>query len=468
MANEAWIEEISGTLNEKLKKYKKFHNEQYKIYGGKWSPSALGISVSAELDAKIEVYLDYSRIECDFIANQMNFDVLVGDEWGLLAYLEMANVDRVIKSAIKNSLIGSCSFVSTTPGNPAFGEPPIVLTAHTGYEATGIFNSRTGKLDAGIAVETYNKDGEPETFLLFMPDGTYRIDKDGKIEKLFESKTGCQLTLFPWDQDLASRPFGRPRTNASQKSLAGSAIRTLKRAELAGEFFSSPMRYILTKVNEADEENKMEVWNSTLGTLLEYQSAEGEDNPEVGQLPASDPEPYVKQFRMIVEQYAAGAAMNPQEFGAAPSNGGMSADSEAERSRKTRALIADAQGTYGEAIKQVAINAAGILKMDIVPEMHLMKAAWTVQILETDLVKIGDGLIKSLQVAPDIAETDFVNEKLGISKRSRLDRSGGLPKEMSPEGSLSSMSPELQAIITGNTFDPENRISGVSPSDIVS
>lgn len=458
--------ELFEKLRSKLEKHSEWHNEQYELYGGKWTPESLGISVSTDLDSKIEVQLDLSRIEVDFLANQLNFDVLVGDQWNLIDYLEMGNCDRVFRSAIKNSMIGSCSFVSITPGNIEQGEPPVVYTPYTGYEATGILNSRTGKLDAGIAIDKYNEDGTPKSYLLFLPDGTYEYDEEGNIEKIYESKSGVQLVPFVYDQDLASRPFGRARTSSAQKALVGSAIRTLKRAELSSEFFASPLRYIFTKADEEDNDNILEVWNSTIGALLEMQTEAGVEHPEIGQLASSSPEPFIKQFNMFIEQYAANAAMSPQEFGVAPSNGALSAEAEAERSKKMKDLLAECQNAYGEAIKQVAIHTANILGLEVVPEMLMMKTAWVQTTLDSDLGRIGDALGKLFAAVPELQETDIAFEKLGISKRSRIDRTGGLP-DSTPAKRLSSLSDELKQMITDNSNDPDNRISKLSPSDTI-
>ena len=465
---EEFEKDISSKLISKLDKFATWHNEQYTIYSGKWSPSSLGIALSPDLDSKIQVYLDLSRIEIDYLANKLVFDAFSGDDWEILDYLEMANCDRIFKSAIRNSMIGSCSFVAVTPGDIEKGEPPVVLTVYTGYEATGIFNSRTGKLDAGIAIESYNSSGEAETYLLFLLDGTYRLDAEGNIEKLFESSTGCQLVPFVYDQDLASRPFGRARTSSAQKSLAGSAVRTLKRSELSSEFFASPLRYIFTKISESNVgdggEDALDVWNSTIGSLLEYRS-NSDETPVIGELTSSSPEPYIKQFNMFIEQYAANAAMNPQEFGVSPSNGALSAEAAAERSRKMNDLLSECQSSYGDSIRQVAIHSAGILGLSIVSEMYKIRVLWTKTVLDSDLGKIGDALGKLFAAIPELADTDFAYEKLGISKRSRMDRSGGIVDPAANR--LSALSDELKEIIENNSNDPENRISGLSPSDSV-
>lgn len=466
MAKE-YSEELFEVLNKKLDKHKSWHKDQYNYYSGKWSPSSLGIALNANLDNKIQVNLDFSRIEIDFLANQLVFDAFDGDDWNLLDYFEISGCDKIIKSAIKNSMIGSCAFVSISPGSTELGEPPVVFTPYTGYEATGIFNSRTGKLDVGLAIESYDEDGEPESFYIFLPDGTYLRDKEGNITKLFESKTGVQLVPFVYEQDLASRPFGRARTNVSQVNLAGSAIRTLKRSEISSEFFASPLRYIFTKIDENSSsetgEDDLDVWNSTIGQLLEYRTS-SESTPEIGELTASSPEPYIKQFNMFVEQYAANAGMNPQEFGVSPSNGALSADAEAERSRKMKNLISECKLNYGYSIKEMSIHAAGVLGIEIVPDMHRMRILWSQTVLDSDLGKIGDALGKLFSAVPELSETDYAYEKLGISKRSRIDRSGALPDEGSKKR-LMNLSDELKDIISKNANDPENRISGVSPSE---
>lgn len=463
MENE-YSAELFEKMSKKLDKHSSWHRDQYNYYSGKWSPSSLGIALNQNLDNKIQVNLDFSRIEIDFLANQLVFDAFDGDEWDLLDYFEIAGCDKIVKSAIKNSMIGSCAFVSISPGNPDHGEPPVVFTPYTGYEATGIFNSRTGKLDAGMAIHDYDEDGKPESFLIFLPDGTYLKDKDGNITKSFDSSTGVQLVPFVYDQDVASRPFGRARTNLSQKNLAGSAIRTLKRSELSSEFFASPLRYIFTKIDESGsgEEDALDVWNSTIGQLLEYRSG-SDETPEIGELTASSPEPYIKQFNMFVEQYAANAGMNPQEFGVSPSNGALSADAEAERSRKMKNLIAECKVNYGISIKELVIHAASILGLEITPGMHRIRVLWVNTVLDSDLGKIGDALGKLFTAVPELAETDYAYEKLGISKRSRIDRSGALPDDSKKR--LSNLSEELKEIINKNANDPENRISGMSPSE---
>lgn len=450
--DQVFIVDMFEKLRNKLSKYTSYHAEQYDIYNGKWSPSSLGISVSPELDAKIKVNLDWGKISVDQFVSQLNFDLVENDQWGVMDYFNYGNADRVIKSAIKNSAVSACSFVSVTPGNVEVGEPPVIYTPYTGYEATGFYNSRTGKLDIGIAIESY-KDGEPVSYLLFMPDATYRMIEGEAPVKLFDSNFGCQLILFPFDQDLASNPFGRSRNNGPQKSLVGSAIRTLKRSELSSEFFASPLRYVFTKGFE-DASSSLESWNSTIGQLLMANTEPNDDNPEIGQLGTSDPTPYIKQFNMFAEQFAAGACMNAQEFGVAPANGSLSADAESERRRKMVNLLNESKSVYGECIKQMALHTISIVSGQFVPEMYKMSVAWVNSVVESDLGRIGDSLGKLFAVVPELSSTDIAFEKLGISKRSRIDNDGGLSS--SPEQRLKGLSDELKEIIRSNAETPDN------------
>ncbi len=77
-------------------------------------------------------------------------------------------------------------------------------------------------------------------------------------------------------------------------SLTEGAVRTVKRSEISGEFYSFPQRYALG--TDPDQE-PMDKWKATLSTLLEITKDDDGDKPTVGQFTQQSMQPYMDQIR---------------------------------------------------------------------------------------------------------------------------------------------------------------------------
>lgn len=441
-----FLDDVASLMSKQLESFSGYQDQQKEIYDGRRAPLSLGISLSPELDAKIRTKLSWGTVSVDYLSNQLNFDILLNDEWGINELFNYGQADNAINSAIKNSIIASCSFVSVTPGNTSVGEPPVVYTVYSGSEATGIFNNRTGKLDFGLAIEKMEND-KVVSWLVFAPDATYRWDGEN-FTKINDSKYGCQLVLFAYCQDIATKPFGVSRNDSAQREAIDSAIRVLKRLEISSEFYATPQRYLFT--NGEEGLSNLESLNSKIGQILHLNNGESEtDSPTFGSIDAASPEPFIDAFNLYAQQFAAAALMDPQEFGISPANGSLSSDAEDRRAKKMVDLTNRVKKIYDFSVKQLAFHSASIVGIPITGDMFKLSATWVNSIGSvSDIGKIGDALGKLFESVPELAKTDIAYELLGISKRGRLDNIDAI--KVDPMAEFNGFSDELKQIIMEN------------------
>ena len=78
----------------------------------------------------------------------------------------------------------------------------------------------------------------------------------------------------------AVRPFGHSRISRACMSIVGSAMRTVKRSEIAAEFYSYPQKYV---VGLSENAERMDKWKATMSAMMSFTKDEDGDSPTLGQ-----------------------------------------------------------------------------------------------------------------------------------------------------------------------------------------
>lgn len=423
-------------MKDTLEKKERWHRTKSKLFEGKHVAETLGISLSEDMDRKIPAKLDWFRIAVDAVADQLNFDVLLNDHWGANKVLQNANCDMVFDSAIRRSLISACSFVSVVAGDTDAGEPPVVLTAYTGSEATGIYNQRTNTLEAGLVVSgyssTFSSSGLPSEWQLFLPDGIYEISEGGRtFTKIGEGIGAVQLVPFVFRQDVAARPFGESRISEASVDLLDRALRVYKRMELSSETLANPQRYVAIRTSEIEDGMTEESQNklSEIGKYLTYVG--NADEVRIGELNAHGPDGFLKFLGSISSQFASAMLMEPSDFGVEAANGSLSSETLIERKRKMGNLLSKAKRSYGASIKNIAEIALLIRDGEVDRRFSDVETRWLSTVGVKDYGALGDAIGKVQEVAPSLQNEQFVLDTLGISMRGRTDEAETLTGRMS-------------------------------------
>ena len=81
----------------------------------------------------------------------------------------------------------------------------------------------------------------------------------------------------------------------------GSALRTIKRSEIAAEFYSFPQKYVVGLSSEAE---RMEKWRATMSSMLQFDKDADGDSPKLGQFTQQSMSPHTEQLRMFASLFS--------------------------------------------------------------------------------------------------------------------------------------------------------------------
>ena len=166
-----------GYLKNKLRQKEIRVKLRYRYYEMKEKHSDQGLLIPNWMKDNYRATVGWCAKSVDALADRLVFQGFEPqyDDYGANQIFEFNNPDIFYDSVIKESLIGSCSFVHITHGEG--GELTPRLSVLTAKDATGIIDEQTGLLKEGYAVLDRDKD---------RPTRSRKIDpKANKTEDVF-------------------------------------------------------------------------------------------------------------------------------------------------------------------------------------------------------------------------------------------------------------------------------------------
>lgn len=345
----------------------------------------------------------------DSLANRLTVDGFRNDNFGMEEIFKQNNADVLYDSAILSALISSCSFIYVfmKDGYPA-------LEVIDGSRATGIIDDTCNLLTEGYAILEEDDKHNPLLEAYFEPGRTTYFPKD---EEPYVIINNCLYPLLVpvINRPDAKRPFGHSRISRACMSIQDSAVRTLKRSEVAQEFYAFPQKYILGMEEDAEFNNRA----ATMSSFLRIDKDSDGDRPVVGQFNSSSFTPYLEQLRSYASLFGAETGLTLDDLGF-PSQNPSSAEA-IKATHDNLILTANkAQRTFGTGL----INAGYIARClaDDKPyarkEIYLTEVAWAPTVLPDSsmLSAIGDGVLKINQAIPEYLNEATVQSLTGIKK----------------------------------------------------
>ena len=332
----------------------------------------------------------------DAMADRLVFREFEDDNFALNEIYQMNSRDVFFGSAILSALIGSCCFVYISRDDDGYPRLQVI----DGGNATGILDPITSLLTEGYAVlERDPQFGTPTLEAYFTADETVFYPKDGAPYSVANPAPYPLLVPVIHRPD-ASREFGRSRISRACISIQQAALRTLKRSEVAAEFYSFPQKYVTGISQDAD---MMDKWQATISTFLMFDKDEDGDKPVLGQFQQQTMSPYVEQLRTLAALFAGETGLTLNDLGFVTDN--PSSAEAIKASHETLRLMArKAQRDFSVGFLNAGYLAACV--RDDFPylrrQLYLTRPKWE-PIFEPDaamLSSIGDGAIKLNQAVP--------------------------------------------------------------------
>lgn len=397
-------------LRRKLSSKRQRALTRYKFYEMKNAARDFGISTPPNL-IQWQSVLGWCGTAVDALADRIVFREFEEDNFNLNEIFQMNNPDIIFDSAVLSATISACCFIYISPDDNGYPRLQVI----DGSNATGIIDPITGLLEEGYAVLKRNSDTDkPILEAYFTKEETRYILKGEKNDEVVPHKVGYPLLVPIIYRPDAKRQFGHSRISRSCMSLVGSALRTIKRSEIAAEFFSYPQKYATGLSEDAEP---MDKWKATMAAMLSFTKDEDGDHPVIGQFAQQSMTPHLEQLKMFAALFAGETGLTLDDLGFATANPSSSEAIKAAH-ENLRYTARKAQRSFGSGFLNTGYLAA-CLRDNFHYErrqLYITKPTWE-PIFEPDaaaLSGVGDALLKLQQAFPDYITDKKLYDLTGI------------------------------------------------------
>lgn len=287
-------------------------NLRYSYYEMKNLTFDFGISSPPELKYWNSV-VSWCAHGVDALSDRLEFNSFGNDIFNLGYIFDQNNKDVLFPSAIKGALIAACSFIYISQDESGFP----LLQVINADDATGVMDERTGLLNEGYAVIERDEWGRPLKECYFTHEWTAYYEK-GQLVDYWEYPVKEPMLVPLVYRPDAKRPFGHSRISRACMSTVGSALRTIKRSEIAAEFYSFPQKYATGLDADAEQMNK---WSAAMSAMMQFTKNEnGTNDVHVGQFSQQSMSPHVEQLKMFASLFAGEVGLTLDDLGFPQSN----------------------------------------------------------------------------------------------------------------------------------------------------
>lgn len=382
---------------------------RYKYYEMKNRVKDFQISTPPEL-RNVQSVLGWCGKAVDNLADRIVFREFTNDNFDIGEIFLMNNPDTFFDSAVLSALISSCCFVYISVDKTGFPKLQVI----DGANATGIIDDSTGLLVEGYAVLERDKNKNPKTEAYFTKGDTWIYRKGDETPERIKNNVPHPLLVPIVFRPDAVRPFGHSRISRACMDIVNSAMRTVKRSEIAAEFYSFPQKYVVGTDPDLEPINK---WKATMSSLLEFTKGEGGDKPQLGQFAQQSMSPHNDQLKMFAGLFAGETGLTLDDLGFVTDNP-SSAEAIKASHENLRLIARKAQRTFGTGFLNAGYIAACL--RDNYPyerrQFYLTKPKWE-PVFEPDaaaLSSYGDGAIKINQAIQGYITQDKMKDFTGI------------------------------------------------------
>lgn len=221
------------------------------------------------------------------------------------------------------------AFAFVTAGDPSRNEPAGMISYRSAQTATALWDRRSRRAIAGLSIVDWSDTGQPAVMNMYLPRVVItltRMNSGWKVTRVGHSINEALVTPLVHDPYL-DREFGSSRITQTVMDLTDMAARTMLRAEVSGEFFSSPQRYFLDLTRQQyDRIVEGGGWQSILGSVFATEVDDSvQPNPnasqsKVGQFPQQSQEPHIAQLRSIATMFASETSLPLNSLGIVQDN----------------------------------------------------------------------------------------------------------------------------------------------------
>ena len=393
--------------------------QKYSYYEAEQRIRDLGISMPAKLLA-LQSGLGWASKAVDVVADRLSFDAFENDRLGINQLYQIADETEAVDQAKHDALIAGCAFIAIVDDESIMSKRFVPFSA---LEATGILNTTTGLLQYGLTITRYNRDESradkymteslnfAEDWVLFGENWTAIFEKR-QLVRFVDNPTGRNLLHLLANRPTTKQPFGRSVISREARLLIQAGLRTMRRSEIAGEFYAFPQRYLLGVAEEFEKDESMDL---QLGKIAVIEKDGDGDCPTAGQWNQHSMSPYSDQLKMFAQQFCAKTGLTLHSLGFDTSNP-TSAESYEAQNEDLRLLVDKTAKHFGNVLKKLAITLrlSTSETREITPDMRAIVPHWD-PVFKVDIGPAGDAFNKILQTVPELKQSNRMFYMLGMS-----------------------------------------------------
>jgi hypothetical protein len=341
---------------------------------------------------------------------------------GLDKIIDDNRLTSELSQGIHASLLHGPSFVVTTQGDTASGEPAVLIHARSAEVATGLWDVRRRVMGAFLSITDIGDDGEPVGMTMYLPDLNVIMDRRrGRwVVERRPHKWGVPVDMLRYRPRLG-RPFGSSRINRTVMSLHMQALAAMIRADVNGEAYSLP-RYMLLGATEEAFRNADGSPKPTWQAAWDAVWAIGDDpdapsdalaRADVKQFNGQSPEPQNAHLRMLAQMFSGETGIPIGELGIIGDSNPTSAEALLVSRDDLIMEALQAQRDWNPDLSAVPRRALEMLNGKELPRLRL-RPVWDDPVRSSPAAKADAGQ-KILSSQPWLGETSVGLELLGLT-----------------------------------------------------
>ena len=388
----------------------------------------LGASVPPYMRDQLDIVCGWPDKAVTSLASRCMWDGVTSpsgeeDPLGAMSLLHENRFDLLVPELVDATLTYCCSFVVALPGDPAAGDPDVVVTGADALWATGLWDVRRRGLEAGLLVDSADDNGKPMSLLLLTGEHVTRLALGDRgwvaVARMDHSLGRVPMEPLPYRPALG-RPFGRSRISREVMSITDRVVRAGFRTEVSSDLYAAPALLLLgadeTMFQNAQGE-KTPLWSWYMGRLKSLPKDEDGDKPDLQVIPQQSMEPFLAMKRALAAEFASATSLPISALGIVQDN---PSSAEAIYAAKED-LVIEAQNTtrsIGYGLNRIVQDAIclrdGIPASEMDDEVRNLATRWRNPAMPS-VVSQSDAVVKQISAIPELAQTDVALEELGYS-----------------------------------------------------
>ena len=388
----------------------------------------LGASVPPYMRDQLDIVCGWPDKAVTSLASRCMWDGVTSpsgeeDPLGAMSLLHENRFDLLVPELVDATLTYCCSFVVALPGDPAAGDPDVVVTGADALWATGLWDVRRRGLEAGLLVDSADDNGKPTAMLLLTSEHVTRLALGDRgwvaVARMDHSLGRVPMEPLP-DRPALGRPFGRSRISREVMSITDRVVRAGFRTEVSSDLYAAPALLLLgadESMFQNSQGEKTPLWSWYMGRLKSLPKDEDGDKPDLQVIPQQSMEPFLAMKRALAAEFASATSLPISALGIVQDN---PSSAEAIYAAKED-LVIEAQNTtrsIGYGLNRIVQDAIclrdGIPVSEMDDEVRNLATRWRNPAMPS-VVSQSDAVVKQISAIPELAQTDVALEELGYS-----------------------------------------------------